>query len=163
MSFQAIIHAVSNIPIDWLVIVAVIVLAIVSTMMWGTGKATALSLAFPFAALLYSEVPDAFILGDALGKLTAPLTQTIVFAVILTIALFALFRITTSFDMLSRGLLLGVFSGIALVILLIVTWLQVPALESLYPLSNPLPAVFAVAYRFWWTLAALSILAFVRS
>ncbi len=149
--------------IDLIVIAGLIVLAFLTVLRTGTGQATALALALPFAALLYTEVPSAFVLGPAVQKINVEGTHAAVFGILFVITLFLLYRIVTCYDSLTGGSVFGILSGISVVILLIVTWLQIPALVALHQLSTPLTEIFSETYRLYWTLGALFILAYVRS
>ncbi|MDP3646064.1 MAG: hypothetical protein Q8R25_03175 [bacterium] len=149
--------------IDLVAIIALIALATFSTVQAGTNRTTALALTFPFSLLLYSELPASFLLGDVLVQITSPLAHVAIFGILFVIVLIAVFRIISSYDSFSGSPLLGALTGLAIVILLLTTWLQIPALSELHTLSAPLPTIFAEGYRFWWTLGALGLLAYVRS
>ena len=156
-------HLLLGASMDLIVIGGLILIAFFAVLRTGTGQATALALAFPFAALLYSELPNTFLIGPALQKITVTGTQAAIFGILFVISLFLLYRIVTCYDSLTGGSVIGVLSGVSVVILLIITWLQIPALVAIHQFTAPLPQIFAEAYRLYWTLAALLILAYVRS
>jgi hypothetical protein len=163
MDVSTITHLAFGASLDLIVIVGLIVLSFFIVLRAGTGQATALALALPFAGLLYGEIPYAYLIGPAIEKVTVPGTQAALFGIIFVITLFLMYRIVTCYDALTGGSVLGVLSGVSVAILLIVTWLQIPALSALHQLTAPLPTLFAETYRFYWTLGALGILGFVRS
>jgi hypothetical protein len=156
-------HILFGASLDLIVIGGLILVAFFAVLRSGTGQATALALAFPFAALLYSEVPGTYLLGPTLEKISMQGTQAAVFGILFVVSLFLLYRIASCYDSLTGGSVIGVLAGFSVAILLIVTWLQIPALSALHELTPPLPQIFAASYRLYWTLGALMLLAFVRS
>src|SRR5260370_567150 len=86
-------HILFGASMDLIVIGGLVVLAFLAVLRSGTNQATALALAFPFTALLYSEVPNTFFIGPALQKITAHGTQAAVFGVLFVVSLILIYRI----------------------------------------------------------------------
>ena len=154
---------VLGLSLDFIVIGGLVILAILVMMRSGTGHATALALALPMTALLYSAVPSAALVGPFLEKMNAPGMDAVVYGLLFIVTVILIYRIVTCYDSLTGGSVLGILTGISVSILLIVTWLQIPALHDLYQLSHPLPMIFAEQFRLYWTIVALGILSYVRS
>jgi hypothetical protein len=163
MDTSAITGLLFGLSIDFIVIGGLVLLAVIVMMRSGTGHATALALSFPMAGLLYSAVPSAFLIGPFLEKMDAPGMDAVVYGLLFIVAVTLIYRIVTCYDSLTGGSILGILTGISVTILLITTWLQIPALSDLYQLTPPLPTIFAVQFRLYWTIVALGILSYVRS
>ena len=150
-------------PIEWVVLGGLLVIVVLGTMRSGTGAATALALAFPLAGMFYTELPAAALLGPIVTKFTEPASQAAIFVTLFVVVLLMTYRIVTCFDSLTGGGVFGVLGAISVGIMLLVTWQQVPTLNSIWHISAPLQALFAEQYRFWWSLAAMGLLTYVRS
>ncbi len=163
MDISSITASLFGLSVDFVVIGGLVLLAVIVMMRSGTGHATALALSFPMAALLYSAVPSAYMIGPFLEKMDAPGMDAVVYGLLFVLTVTLIYRIVTCYDSLTGGSILGILTGISVTILLIVTWLQIPALSELYQLTPPLPMIFAEQFRLYWTIAALGLLSYVRS
>jgi len=149
-------------PTDWILIGAFAVFAALDAMRTGPARAAALSLSLPVALLLLQELPKAFLVGSASTQLASSLAQVGVFVALAVVMYFVVYRIIFAF---SNGLgpIQALLAGLAAAIVLVVVWLQVPALDSVWHFGDQVQAVFGTAYRFWWLIGSYIALAAVRN
>ncbi len=149
-------------PTDWILIGAFTAFAALDAMRSGPTRATALMLSLPTALFLIDKLPDAVFLGALSAQLVSPLAQAGVFVIVTVALFFVIHRVMFTF---SNGLppIQALIAGIAATIVLVIVWLQVPGLDSVWHFGGQVQAVFSEAYRFWWLLASYFALAFVRS
>lgn len=152
----------SNWPTDWIVLGAVAALLSLDALRSGPARAATLALALPAALLLQHMLSIAAYLGPIVAGFGSSMKDIIVFAVIIVFLYVVVHRIVFSFSD-SGGPLPALIGGVAATIVLVVVWLQVPALDSLWHFGAQVEAVFAGSYRFWWLLVAYAGLAFARS
>jgi hypothetical protein len=153
----------SHVPIDWIVIIAVLLLLTFDAMRSGSGRASVIAVTFPIAAFLSSLLPLTTILGSFIGLSKAPIVQAGIFLAIFLVVFVLMHRIVFNLAGISRGLLFSFLSSISATVIMSVMWMQVPALSALFKLNTPLPAIFGAPYALFWIIGAYLILAFVRS
>ena len=151
-----------NWPTDWIILGAIAAIIALDALRSGSSRAVALSLAAPLALLLTNAIPQAALLGPVSTQLTTTAAQALLFGAVFVMLFFALYRIVYSFSE-TGGVVQALLSGIAAATMLIVVWLQVPALLSLWHFGPQVQLVFGEVYRLWWLVAALIALAFVRT
>ena len=149
-------------PIDWILIGAFAAFAALDGIRSGPTRATSLMLSLPAALLLIDKLPDAIFLGPLAAQFTTPLAQAGLFAIVTVALFFVIHRVIFTF---SNGLapLQALIAGLAAAIVLVVIWLQVPGLESVWNFGDQVQAVFGEAYRFWWLAGSYIALAIVRN
>ena len=162
MDFGAAANIFTQWPVDWILIGAFAAFAALDAMRNGPTRATSLMLSLPAALLLVANIPGALFVGALVAQFTTPLAQAGVFAIVTAVLFFVIHRVIFTF---SNGLppLQALITGIAAAIVLVVIWLQVPGLESVWNFGDQVQAVFGEAYRFWWLAASYIALAVVRS
>src|SRR3989344_3078026 len=149
-------------PIDWILIGAFAAFAALDGIRSGPTRATSLMLSLPAALLLVANLPDALFIGALVAQFSTPLAHAGVFAIVTAVLFFVILRSIFAF---SNGLapLQALIAGVAAAIVLVVVWLQVPGLETVWNFGDQARAVFGEAYRFWWLAGSYIALAVVRS
>ena len=154
---------VSHIPIDWIVIVAFILIVTFDAMRSGSGRASVLALAFPIASFFSNLIAHTYLIGKMLASFTSPLVGEGVFFVLFIISYLLSYRIVYTMGSISRGLLFSFLAGISAAIVAVVMWLQVPALAAVWHFSTQVQTIFGSGFALLWLLLAYLILAFIRS
>jgi hypothetical protein len=154
---------VSHIPIDWIVIVAMMLILTFDAMRSGSGRASVIAVAFPITAFLSNLLPHTFAIGGLTGSVSSPLVQAMIFILLFVAVFIFMYRIIYNLAGMSRGLFFSFLAAISAAIVAVVMWLQVPALNALWHLSAPLQSIFGASYALFWLLGAYFVLAFVRS
>jgi len=162
-STTAITAAFAHPPIDWVILLAFVLIVLVDALRSGTARAATLSVAFPLAFFLYDLLPHTAILAPLLEKITAPLMQAGVFGVIFGVLFFLVYRIVYSLSSAGDTPTTAVVGSLAAAVITLTIWLQVPALQSVWHFGPMIQAVFGAAYAFWWLIAAFFLMAFARS
>jgi len=162
MDLSPISSLTSHWPTDWIIIAALVVFITFDAYRSGSGRSSALALAFPLALLLVNALLSAFLIGSLTAQLASVPVQAVIFVVAL-VALFALMYRITALYSAGAEIIPALLCGIAATAIVITVWLQVPALQSLYHFSPQVQTVFGESYRFWWLLASYFMLAVARS
>lgn len=149
-------------PTDWFIIGAVAALMALDALRSGSARAASLALSLPVTLFLLEALPEAMFVGPMVAGLTSPMEQLVIFVVLFVAAYLGAHRIIFTFSD-GGGVVQAIIAGLAGAIVLIVVWLQVPGLQSIWHFGDQVQAVFGEAYRFWWLVAAYAGLAFVRS
>ena len=162
MDLSALSAVATHWPIDWILIGAFAAFAALDGIRSGPTRATSLMLSLPAALLLVANLPDALFIGALVAQFTTPLAQAGVFAIVTAVLFFVIHRSIFAF---SNGLapLQALITGIAATIVLVIVWLQVPGLETVWNFGDQARAVFGEAYRFWWLAGSYIALAIVRN
>lgn len=154
--------AFTQLPIDWIVIGALVALIALDALRSGSNRATTIALAAPFAFLFMTGLPTTAVLGTLSSQLQAGAAQGLLFGALFVALFFVFYRIVDSFSE-TGGVVQALLAGVSATAVFVVVWLQVPALQSLWQFGPQVQLVFGEAYRLWWMLAAYLALAFVRS
>ena len=101
-------------------------------------------------------------MGSIASQLSTPLIAALLHGILLVIIFICMYRITDTYGADSSHPIQAVFSGVAVAVIAVVVWLQIPALESVWHFGPQIQAVFGDAYRFWWLLISFIALAFAR-
>ena len=153
----------AHLPLDWVIIALVFTVIGALSLKAGSARAASLILSLPIALVLFLQMPTALFIGAFVTKLQAqPLWYAAIFVVLAVLSYVFVYRITSSYSTLG-GIVEGALSGLAGTVLLLVVWESVPALDVLWHFGPWITAAFAEAYRFWWTIASLILIAFARS
>ena len=163
MNLDAVIGMFTSIPLDWIILGALVVLIALDSLRSGIGRACAISLALPAALLLFSLSQKAVILKDVDSLNSSPMIQLAVFGII-ALACYLLAR-RMALEYIESGTgepIQALLAGGAATVVLIVVWLQLPMTDSVWHLSDKVHAVFSESYRLVWLLGAYLGLAFAR-
>lgn len=163
MDFEALKSAFVALPIDWVIIAVFAIIASFDAMRKGPGRISALALALPVALLLTSAFPRAAFLEQIATQASTPLLSAVVFLIFAVALFFLLRRMDTSYGIEYGQPLQSVLAGCAATAILVVVWLEVPALQSLWQFGDDVQKIFGEGYRFWWLISSYASLAFVRN
>lgn len=160
MDIGAFLGALSGITADWALFGAIAVITGFDTFRSGTGRASAFILALPLVMLFSALLPEAAFLGSV-SSMAIPFAPAVIFGAITVCSYLLLRRMDNSYGT-GGSILASVLTGLAVAITLMVIWLEVPALSSVWNFGSEIRGIFADAYRFWWMIVSLGLLAFVR-
>ena len=163
MGIQALPTLPTNLPLDWIVIAALVIIFAADSLRSGAQRASIAALALPAALILYSLITKASLASAAMAQLTTPLAQALLFLGILVVMLVSIARIGISYGVEAGAPIQSTVAALAVVAILVTVWVQVPALESIWRFGPQVQAIFAESYRFWWLIGSYLALAIVRS
>jgi hypothetical protein len=163
MDISSVTGIFTGIPIDWIVLGVLVVIIAIDSLRSGIGRACAIALALPLAVLMYSLVETTAVLGS-IGALSAtPMAQAITFGVIAVVCYLLTRRMALEYVESGTGEpVQALLAGGAATVVFIIAWQQVPALQSVWHLSDQVSAIFSESYRLIWLLGAYLALAFAR-
>lgn len=150
----------AHLPMDWIIIGLFLVAFCLDALRSGVKRAAAAALAAPLALLIFEQSESTVFISSFVHPSDASIMQAGIFAA-LFVGLFFLIS-----KMLAVGFSSGAFplaailSGIAATALIVLVWLQIPALIALWPFSPWIRSIFGEAYRSWWIIGAYLLLAF---
>lgn len=151
----------AHVPIDWILIGAVVILITAYSLYWGVSRALALSLAIPVAYTLTAFLPHTAYLGNLLSQMAAGYSGAIIVAItilILTVCIDVVIREYGSSAAPMPALLVGIGTSIVL----FVFWIQMSQLSAVWHFSSTVLHIFGVTYAFFWLVGAYLLLAFAR-
>lgn len=153
----------AHLPLDWVIIGLVFAVIAALSLKAGSARAATLILSLPLALTLFIQIQSAALIGALVTKLQAqPLWYALFFIGLVILGYIFVHRITSSYSTLG-GVVEGALSGLAGTALLMVVWQSIPALDVLWHFGPWITAAFSEAYRFWWTITSLILIAFARS
>ena len=163
MDLDAITRLFTGIPFDWLILGGLAVLLALDSLRSGIGRACAIALALPIAAFLFSFVEKTAVLSG-IGTLSAsPAAESATFGVVFIACYFIVRRMALEYVESGTGEpIQALLAGVAATIVVVIVWLQIPALSELWQLNDSIQAFFSESYRLLWLLGAYSALAFAR-
>lgn len=151
-----------GVPLDWIILVAIIIVFALDSLRSGIGRASAVAVALPLALFLYILAKSAF-LTWAGGLFSTPPMQLAVFAA-LAVVIYVLLR-RMGLDYVDGGMgapVQAILAGTAVTVVFACIWLHEPALAGLWEVSGQIQDAFAEKFRLWWLLGAYVVLAFAR-
>ena len=151
----------ANLPTDWILLGVLAVITALDVLRSGSTRAATVAIVAPLTLLVTATLPGAVIAGPVSQQFTQPAAEALLFGVIFIILFLFVYRILNTFSE-NGGVVQASITGVAAVAVLVVVWLQVPALQSLWQFGPQVQMVFGESYRFWWLVAAYAGLAFVR-
>ena len=163
MDATALSSVFANWPTNWIILGFIAVVIAAECLRAGTNRVVSLALALPLAFLILSALPSAAFLGGILEKAQTQMIQAIILLALVILAYILTYRILGFYSDSSGQPLQSLLTGVATTAILVVLWLQVPGLTSLWHFGDQVQAVFGEAYRFWWLLGSYITLAAVRS
>jgi hypothetical protein len=152
----------SHLPIDWIILFVLTVFFASEVVRAGSSKIYGLVLALPTAILLSDVLPKAGIIGSISSQLSSPVLRTVVFGIIFACS-YIIVRRVMPYGRSGGGLLQGAISGIAATAIVVVIWIQVPELKSVWSFGGQVQNVFGELYQFWWLAGSYSALAFAKN
>jgi len=150
-------------PTDWILIGACAVFVALVAWRGGIGRPASLVLALPLAFFVFQSLSSAAIVGSALVQLQTPLAQSGIFLILVIAAYMFVHRII-GFYADAQGLpMQSLIAGAATAVLILVFWLQVAPLSSIWHFGLQVQTIFGEGYRLWWLVLAYLALALVRT
>ncbi len=150
-------------PTDWIIIGAIAVFIALDTLRSGGTRASALALALPVGLFTLDALPRALFIGSVSKQFSTPVLQAVLFGIVFVALYVLIYRIIGFYSTSTGAPIEALLTGLAATAILMVVWLQVPALNSLWHFGSQVQAVFGESYRFWWLAASYLALAFARS
>lgn len=151
------------VPTDWILVAIAAVLFMVDAIRVGAGRVAALGFAAVFAVLASAALQKAAFLGAISTQFATPVLQAVLFGVLLVLLFLLVRRITIDYSEMGGQPIQALFAGGAVAALVLVAWVQIPALSSVWNFGPQIHAVFGEAYRFWWLIGSFAALAFARN
>ena len=150
-------------PTGWVIIAVLGVIIAFDSFRSGAARAAAISLALPAAMLLHDMLSQAIFAGPFVAQNSSSAMQIGIF-IILAVGMFVLANrmIGVSYGM-GGSFIASILAALATVAIILVVWLSVPTLSSLYDFGAQINAIFAEPFRFWWLLISYALIAFARS
>src|SRR5579859_4360250 len=98
MDFHGAYAALSQIPIDWLIIGVFFVIVFADAIRVGSVRAASLALSFPISALMFQMIPQTFFLSTLSDQFPHNIEQALIFAILEVIIFVCLHQMLYSFD-----------------------------------------------------------------
>lgn len=152
----------SHIPTDWIIIVILAILIAFDAMRAGTDRACAFALSLPATLFIAAELSSAGFLSGFAAQFTSPVLQAALFGVVFVLTYFLVHRMSVQRARSGGQVVQALMAGIAATTVLVVVWLIVPELQSVWHFGPQVQAVFGELYRFWWIIVSYAALAFIR-
>ncbi len=162
MNFGGAFSALSQIPIDWMIVGIFFVVVAADALRSGSFRAAAIAISFPLSALLYQMIPQTALLSAVFAQFPKAFEQALLFVILEVIIFVCLHQMLRSFDA-STSLLSAGVSGLAATVAVLVVWTDLPILQSLWHFDAGIVAIFGASYRFFWLIGAYLALAFLGS
>ena len=153
----------SSWPTDWIIIGAVAAFLALDALRSSGVRESALSLTLPATIFALGMLPQAIFIGSVSNQFSTPVLQAVLFGIMFVVVYVLVYRVIGLWSVGTGGPIEALIMGVGAAAVLVVVWLQVPALDSLWHFGPQVHAVFGEAYRFWWVAAAYLGLAFARS
>ena len=160
--FDTVISFFTQLPADWIVLGAFVIIAALDVMRSGAKRVCTLALALPAAALVFSVLQNAAIIGDISRQFSSPVLQGVLFAIVFVVMYILVGSIGISYGSESGRPLQAALGGIAAAAIIIVIWMGTPVLNDLWNFGTQVQLIFGEAYRFWWLIGSYAALAFIR-
>lgn len=152
----------TSLPTDWIIIGAFALLMIVDALRVGVGRIATLAISVIVASVLSKMVPAALFIGQIAEQLSTPVLQAALFGIVLVAVFLLIRRVFIDYGEMSCPPIQALFAGVAVTALIVLVWVQIPALDAVWEFDSQVQAAFGADYRFWWLLGSLAALAFAR-
>ncbi len=152
-----------SLPTDWIIIGVFALVMLIDALRVGSGRISALAVAALIASLIAQAVPNAAFLGPVSDQLGTPVLQAALFGVIFILTFVLIRRIFFDYGEEGGQPLQAIFAAIAVTGLVVVVWVQVPALEAVWRFGAQVQTTFGEPYHFWWLLSSIAALAFAKA
>ncbi len=150
-------------PADWIIISSFALVLLIDALRVGSSRISTLAIAALLSLLIESAVTSAAFLGPVVAQLSTPVLQAAFFGILFVLTYILIRRVFIDYGELHGQPLQAIFAAIAVTIIIVVVWLQVPALDAVWHFGDQVRAVFSEAFRFWWLLVSLAALAFAKA
>jgi hypothetical protein len=152
----------SSVPLDYFIIGGIILIVAVDSLRSGIGRAAAVSVALTLAFVFHQFLASAAFLGT-LPMLSSGIAAAGAVGGLVVLAYFLVRRM--GLEYIDGGMgqpIQAAIASLAVTIILIVTWLGIPALTDVWQFNSQIQSLFAESYRLFWLLGAFAALAFAR-
>jgi len=152
----------SSVPMDWIIVAVIAIAAVLFTLQGGTSRTIAGAIALLVAFSALGAIPGALVLGNFYEQIGSPLVQA-VFSLAAFVLAYVLMRRIIGSSMRSGAFPLpALLAGLGFTAILLIVWLQIPALDSIWVFGEQARAVFSDPYRLWWLIGSFAALAYSR-
>ncbi len=152
-----------KLPTDWIIIGSFAMIMVVDALRVGSARISTLAIAALISLLVQDAVATAAFFGPVAAQLSTPVLQAVFFGIVYILTYILVRRIFIDYGELHGQPLQAIFAAVAVTALIVVVWLQVPALQAVWAFGDQVRAVFSEAFRFWWILLGLAALAFAKA
>ena len=161
MNLTAVTGAFAHVPTDWIILFVVALLITLDAMRGGASRAIALSLALPVAYVSSLLLPKTVFLDSILKPFSTGTAGGFVMLGVIAILAFFMYRISRDYN--SATGVQATMAGLATTVILVVFWMQIPALSALWHFSAQASQIFGSAHAFFWLIGGYAVLSAVRS
>lgn len=163
MNLDAVTGIFTGIPFDLLILSGILIILAIDSLRSGIGRACAISIALPIVLVLYSLIPKTIALGTIPMLSASPSAEAITFGVLAFGTYLLMRRISLEYIESGTGEpVQALIAGGAATAVFIVVWLQFPAGQEVWQLSDKVTTLFSESYRLFWLLGSYLALAFAR-
>ncbi len=148
---------------DWIIIIVCALLIAFDALRSGAARASALSLALPVTVFVFGLISHTYYIGAIFQKFSSAMLQAGVFLAVALVMFFIVYRIISLFVSSAPRLLFSILSAVSATMVMVVVWIQVTPLSSVWQFSPSTIALFGSDFALLWLLCAYLILAFIRS
>ena len=153
----------TTLPADWIILGVFALIMLIDALRVGSGRIATLAISGLIVFLVTETIPHAAFLGPVSERLSTPVLQAAFFGAVFVLIFILLCRIFTDYGEENGQPLGAVFAAIAVTALVVLVWVQVPALGAIWHFGSQVQVVFGEPYRFWWLLTSLAALAFAKA
>jgi len=162
MDLSAIYSVFSHVPVEWIVIGAFFLLIVADALRAGSVRAASLALSFPITGMLMQMIAQTALLSTVVGQLKNNIEQVILFAIIEAVIFVCVHQMLYSFDPYT-SLVSSIVCGLAASVVVLVVWVETPALNAIWQFDPNIQAIFGHSFGFFWLIASYLALAFIGS
>lgn len=162
MNIDALTGALAGVPIDWLILGALALIAAVDILRSGARRICVAALALPVALLLFSTMQDAAFVNTLLAQLSTPVLQAALIGVLFVVMYIIIGRLGLSWGDESGQVIQAALGGVAFAVVVATFWLATPELASVWKFGAQTSEIFSEQYRFFWILGSYGIFAYIR-
>ena len=153
----------AHIPFGWIVFVLLVLILTIDAMRSGSVHASVLAITAPVSLFFFDLISHTVVVGNLITAITIPYVMAGLFLALFVVVFLLVNRMTASFAGASGGLFFSFLSGLSGTIAVMLLWLQIPALMTLWNPGSQIHAIFGLPYALLWFLGIYVVLAFVRS
>src|SRR3989344_4501624 len=162
MDFDVLRTFVASAPMDWIILGALLILIAFDVLRNAASRACAVALALPGAVLLKSDILTPFVILELTAELSTSVLDGVLFLILFASLYLWVRRMDRSYAGEGGQAIQALLCGAATVAILVVIWLQVPALAGLWQFGPGVAVIFGLEYAFWWLFGSYAVLAFLR-
>lgn len=162
MNIDAFTGAFATVPLDWLVLGVLAIVAAIDIMRSGARRICVAALALPVSLFLFSTMQDTAFVGGAIAQFTTPVIQAALIGALFVVMYVLIGRLGLSWGDEYGQPIQAALGGVAFAAILATFWLATPELTSLWSFGAQAGEILGEQYRFFWILGGYGILAYIR-